>query len=151
MSNTNPNNRDPRNDRRQQTFRAVISSLFKNRRHSPRRGEEKNLPYYTDIYERRVIWLAVAIIFLCLVDSMLTLHIINNGGSEVNPLMDHLLNIGTHAFVVGKLLITGLGLLVTVLHINFHFLNVIPMRLVLTVLFGCYIVLIIYELVLLSF
>ncbi len=149
--NTNKKKRGIQSDRRTQTFRSVIYSLFKSRRKTPRRDEEKALPFYTDVYERRVIWLATAIIALCLIDSMLTLRNIKNGGSEVNPFMQHLLDIGTHAFIIGKLLITGAGLLVAVLHINFHFLNMVPMRRVLTVLFGFYVLLIIYELILLSF
>jgi hypothetical protein len=51
----------------------------------------------------------VGILFLCVIDALLTLYLLNHGAYEANPLMAYLLNIGPYAFFVPKYAITIIG------------------------------------------
>ena len=48
----------------------------------------------------------VAIFFLCVIDAILTLHLLNHGAYEINTLMSYLLKIGPYAFFVFKYVLT---------------------------------------------
>ena len=51
----------------------------------------------------------VAIMFLCVLDALLTLYLMTYGASEINPFMAYLLNIGPSAFIIPKFSITMLA------------------------------------------
>lgn len=66
------------------------------------------------------IILALTFVFHVL-DGWLTLRHISNGGSELNPLMDALLQIDTRLFLGVKLTLAGVGLFILGLHQNFPY------------------------------
>jgi len=116
----------------------------------PRRRDEKAMPFYTDHYDAKVSLLFILILALCVADAGLTLRILARGGTELNPLMDRLLDISPQVFFIGKYALTSAGLLFALLHINFKVLKLFPMRQVLCGLLGFYLFLVGYELVILS-
>lgn len=137
-------------DRRLRRAHGVFCSLYKRQRVNPQRLEERTSPYYTDVYSLRTLATVVSITILCLVDSFLTLHILANGGQELNPVMAALLDFGNRAFIFGKLLITCTGLLVALVHINFKVLRICPMRCAFRTLLVFYCLLVGYELTIIS-
>jgi len=137
-------------DRRALGWRTFVYSIRAARRKGPRRQDDKVMPFYTDHYEAKVSLLFFAILALCVADAGLTLQILALGGTELNPLMDRLLDISPRAFVIGKYALTSAGLLFALLHINFKVLRLFPMRQVLCGLFGFYLFLVGYELLILS-
>lgn len=139
-----------RPDRRTTGWRTFVCSLYKGRRVGPRRTVEKTAPYYTDVYDSRLLLLVLFIVLLCVADAGFTLQILAHGGRELNPLMNELLEISTRSFFIGKYVITSTALLFALVHINFKLLRLIPMRQVLCALFGFYAGLIGYELWILS-
>ena len=48
----------------------------------------------------------VAILFLCVIDSLLTLFLLNNGAYEINPVMAFFLQFGPYTFFASKYLLT---------------------------------------------
>ena len=60
------------------------------------------------------------LVALCSVDLLATIAHLDAGGSEANPWMDWLLQVGGVAgFACAKLLATGLGALVLLIHVRF--------------------------------
>lgn len=137
-------------DRRALGWRTFVYSILAARRKEPRRRDDKATPYYTDHYDAKVLVLFFSILALCVADAGLTLQILARGGTELNPLMDRLLDISPQAFFIGKYALTSAGLLFALLHINFKVLKLFPMRQVLSGLFGFYLFLVGYEVVILS-
>ena len=62
-----------------------------------------------------VLMLALA----SLVDAWLTLRLVGSGANEINPLMDRLLAYGVLPFLVGKYLLTVIGLPVLLIFKNY--------------------------------
>jgi Domain of unknown function (DUF5658) len=137
-------------DRRALGWRTFVYSILAARRKEPRRRDDKAMPYYTDHYDGKVSVLFFSILMLCVADAGLTLQILARGGTELNPLMDRLLDISPQVFFIGKYVLTSAGLLFSLLHINFKVLKLFPMRHVLYGLVGFYLFLVGYEVVLLS-
>ena len=88
---------------------------------------------YVDLYEPWLAGAFVAIGVLCALDAVFTLLYIQRGGTEANPIMDHVIGWGPRPFVLVKCGITNLGLLVLCLHKNFR-----HVKFVVGVLLGLY-------------
>ncbi len=93
----------------------------------------------------------MAILILCIVDGVLTIELVDINSEEVNPVMKLLLDRGHHPFLVGKYVLTALGLPFLVVYKNWPFLGtrfragyLIPFFLFL------YLVLLVYQLYLLN-
>ncbi len=139
-----------RPDRRRNKLKSILCSFYMGRRKAVRRKEEAKFPFYTDVYEKWVGIIFILIVLLSSLDAVLTLRILSRGGTELNPVMDALLDIDNTVFFFGKLALTLFSLIFVLIHINFKLLRVIPMRQVLLVLFFAYSCLIGYEGLLLS-
>lgn len=111
--------RRERLDRRRRPTRPWDGLRGWKRRRTPRRGAEG--PSYVDVFSRRDALLLVSIFLLNLLDAGLTLlYVESQGGSEGNPAMARLLEIGNLAFLVQKCLIVGAWLLFLIVHKNFR-------------------------------
>jgi hypothetical protein len=143
---------DSRNltDRRNRSFKSFIFSLHNGRRIKARRKQDAAKPYYTDIYEFWGGLNVITIVCLSALDSFLTLQILERGGIEINPVMQSLLEINNSAFIIGKMAITSICLIFVLIHINFKLLRLFPTRSLLLTLTSLYVLLIGYELMLLS-
>ena len=79
-----------------------------------RRQEDRERQFFVDQYSPILFVPIVAILFMCVLDALLTLFLLNHGAYEINPIMAYLLNIGPYAFYTTKYAITiiaTLGLL----------------------------------------
>jgi hypothetical protein len=108
-------------DRRSRRWPGAMYFLFGGRRKSPRRGNDKKEFIYVDQYHP---WLLVAImlvVILSISDGLFTLHLIDRGAYEVNPVMAWFLGLGTWPFMIAKFLFTCLAILILLVFHNFYF------------------------------
>jgi len=93
-------------DRRKQT--GISARLFVdngNRSNFRRQGDQDRI-FIVDQYSPVLFLTIVGILFLSVIDALLTLFLLNHGASEANPLMVYLLNIGPYAFFFLKYVMT---------------------------------------------
>lgn len=90
------------------------------RRRSRRREEDPGFYYVDRIRTKLAIILALTFVFHIL-DAWLTLGHLARGGTELNPIMDVLIQIDPRLFLVVKLGLAGSGLFLLGLHQNFPY------------------------------
>ena len=136
-------------DRRRATLRALWVGNFHRRRMGPRRGDDRSIAN-SDWHHPQ--WLAVSILILlmCIADALLTLTLMDDGASELNPVMEQLLEGPGRSFALWKIGLTASGVVVLVLLARLRTLGRIPVGAILYVVLGGYGTLIAYELWLLS-
>lgn len=134
-------------ERRRTTLKSVAYGAVRGRRRGPRRELDPR-PTYSDAYDLRVLLTTVAIVVLCCWDAHMTLKMLADGGRELNPAMDALLDVSAEMFLYVKIAMTIICILVLVLHKNVAVVG--PYRVkhfILAILLG-YLALVSYELVL---
>jgi len=134
-------------DRRVTSWRTVLYSLFLLRRAGQRR-EQNPLRghHYVDIHESKLFFMAVATLLLCVADAFFTMTLLNfYGSSEINPLMDLLIQADFKKFFFVKFGLTASGILFLVMHKNFRILNRISGYHILLSCVILYVVLAFYE------
>lgn len=131
-------------DRRHRPTPFWSAFLGPRRRHGGRRHGETDRTY-VDRFTRRDVVLVIAILVLNVLDALFTLVWVQRGGSEGNPLMAWILELGSSAFLIQKTFVVGLWLLLLVVHKNFRL-----ARLGLWALAGIYSLLILYHLALIG-
>jgi hypothetical protein len=138
-----------RQDRRRFSLQSLFGALFiLRRRRSRRKGDHVNT--YIDWYEPWPLVATVVIIVLSGLDAFLTLILLNHGAVELNVLMDWLIKVDIRTFAAVKLAVTGLALIILVLHFNFHIYRVLPVRYLMYALMPLYAFLIAHEISLLG-
>lgn len=106
-------------DRRARPTRPWDALLGRHRRARGRRaGEHQNL--YVDAYRPADVLLVASILVLNVLDALFTLLHLQRGGSEANPLMEMLLELGHDTFVIEKTLFVGVWLVLLAVHKNFR-------------------------------
>lgn len=138
-----------RQNRRRFSLRSLIGALFILRRRRSRRKDDQ-LNTYIDWYEPWPLVASVVIILLSSLDAFLTLILLNHGAVELNVLMDWLIKMDIRTFAAVKLAITGLALIILVLHFNFQLYRVLPVRYLMYALMPLYALLIAHEISLLG-
>jgi hypothetical protein len=103
-----------------------------------------------DLQERHLLAVSVAILLLCCADAVLTLKLLVAGASELNPLMDKLLSIDVTLFTAAKMALTGAGIIVLVMASRFRLFGRIRVAQGLYGILVGYLLLVLYELMLLS-
>jgi hypothetical protein len=89
------------------------------RRAKNRRAEDRRRPYFVDRFSSAELVFVLALVAGSLIDAGLTIYILlDGGGAEVNPLMRCLLDRGIDTFVIGKYLVTVVGLPVLLIFNN---------------------------------
>ncbi len=107
-------------DRRQNpTPRFSRYSLNGGRRRTVRRDEEGE-GSFVDLYTPTMLFVVIWVALMNIGDSFFTLHHLQHGGIEMNPVADQLLRTGRLGFVLSKGVMIGLALLVLTLHKNFR-------------------------------
>ena len=71
-----------------------------------RRQEERERVFFVDQYSPILFVPIVVILFLCVLDALLTLFLLNHGAYETNPIMAYFLKIGPYTFYITKYAIT---------------------------------------------
>jgi len=138
-----------RQDRRRFSLYSLFGALFTLRRRRSRRKDD-HLNSYIDWYEPWPLVASVIIILLSGLDAFLTLLLLNQGAVELNILMDWLIKTDIRTFAAVKLAMTGLALIVLVLHFNFQIYRVLPVRYLMYALMPLYALLIAHEISLLG-
>ncbi len=110
-------------DRRQVSLRALFCSLYRARRRAPRRTDGYDAGQYVDVIEPRIAVTTTAIMLLSCTDCANTLLLLHIGASELNPIMNALIEVDTTLFVATKLTMTAGCLLFIVAHNHFRFLG----------------------------
>lgn len=75
-----------------------------------RRASEHQRPYFVDRFSPAMLVFVLMLLMASIVDAILTIQLLQAGGDEINPLMDRLLDYGILPFLVGKYLLTVVGL-----------------------------------------
>ena len=132
-------------ERRQTSWQTFHGLLMKNRRKAARRDGD-HLDSYVDWYGHLPLIATVTIILLCFADAFLTTVLISQGAVELNIIMDWLIQRDIHMFAVVKMAVTGIALVVLVMHLNFRIYRFIAVRYILYALVPVYSLLIYHEL-----
>ena len=93
-------------DRRIKSGFNIRSLLLGGRREKIRRKEDTRRIFYVDRYSPGLFFSIVSILFLCAIDTLLTLSLLNNGVFETNPVMAFFLKFGPYTFFTFKYLLT---------------------------------------------
>ena len=125
-------------DRRRQPTRPWDAVWGWARRRSGRRREDTRI--YVDVFHAQDVLMMLGIFVLNLADAGFTLLYLNQGGSEANPAMAHLLEISDSAFLFQKCVVVGMWLVYLTIHKNWGI-----ARLGLRVLFVLYALLLSYH------
>ena len=136
-------------DRRQPSLKTLLGSLTLSRRRDSRR-EDDHIDSYTDWYGHWPFAATLIIILLCFADAFLTIVLLSKGAVELNTLMDWFIQKDTHMFAVVKMSMTGVALIVLVMHFNFRIYKYIAVRYLIYALVPLYSLLIFHELTMLA-
>ncbi len=85
-----------------------------------RRTTDHRRPYFVDRFSTSMFIIILLLIFASLVDAVLTIQLIEAGASEVNPLMQQLLEYGVMCFLIGKYVLTVAGLPLLLIFKNYY-------------------------------
>ena len=119
------------------------------RRMASRRADEHRQPYFVDRFSSVTFIFVMLLLLASIFDAYLTIHLINSGAQEINPLMDSLLSRSVHHFLLGKYLLTVAGLpLLLIFQNHYLFGSRLRVRHLIPVAVGLYFVLISYQLTL---
>ena len=144
--------RDAVDDRRRKPTPLISEHTFIGQRRGPRRDTDPRVNYYVDRPPKPAWQYAVLLICLSALDAFLSLWLFSDGRSnELNPLLVVGLQYGNWVFLGLKLFLTLLSSLFLLLHWNFRIgsLRISVVRLV-QFLVGLYLLIVVYELVLLA-
>jgi len=136
-------------DRRQPSLKTLLGSLTLSRRRDSRR-EDDHIDSYTDWYGHWPFAATLTIILLCFADAFLTIVLLSKGAVELNTLMDWFIQKDTYMFAVVKMSMTGVALIVLVMHFNFRIYKYIAVRYLIYALVPLYSLLIFHELTMLA-
>ncbi len=136
-------------DRRVFTLETVLKGITHSRRRHHRRADES--PHaQRDWYHPRLFVLVVGIMLMSIADAFFTLKLLSAGAIETNPVMDYFLRISVPAFITAKMVLTGGSIILMTALSSYLFLDRFLIGKLITISFIGYIVLISYELLLLS-
>lgn len=136
-------------ERRQLSLAAYWHGSLNPRRRAGRRRSDSFYPI-VDWHSPRVFALVFTIVGLCVLDGAMTVLLMSQGASEINPIMALFLPHELGWFVAVKMSLTGLGAFVLVACSRMRLFRTIPGELLLYAVLACYIALIVYELQLLK-
>jgi hypothetical protein len=106
------------NDRRSNQRERLKYLLFNGRREGIRREEDRSKVFFFDRYNPKLFAAITAILMLSIFDALLTLILIDNGSSELNPVMAYFLQHGLLPFIIAKYLLTSVGVVILLIFKN---------------------------------
>jgi len=136
-------------DRRVFTMSTAIKSITHTRRKHHRRFDESP-DAQRDWYHPRLFVLVIGIMLMSIMDAFLTLKLLSGGAIEANPVMAYFLEISVPVFILSKMFMTGSCILLLTALSSYLFLKRFLIGKLITIFFIGYMVLISYELILLS-
>ena len=99
-------------DRRHRKLGILSKYWLTGRRAGGRREEDKQNAYRIDRHSSRTLAVILLIVILSVTDAILTLHLIDRGATELNPIMDYYLGHGPLAFFWAKYMLTSAALII---------------------------------------
>ena len=105
-------------DRRTKSGFNIRSLLSGGRREKIRRQEDKRRIFYVDHYSSGLFFIIVSILFLCVIDALLTLSLLNLGAYETNPVMALFFKFGPYGFFTSKYLLTIIPVICLLMYRN---------------------------------
>jgi hypothetical protein len=98
-------------DRRTKSGFNIRSLLYGGKRETIRRQEDTRRIFYVDHFSPKLFFTITTIAFLCALDALLTLSLLNHGAHEINPLMAYFLKFGPYTFFIFKYLLTIISII----------------------------------------
>jgi hypothetical protein len=116
------NARDPEQrsgrDRRRRVLPPLRFLVAGGRRRAVRRSKDMHHIVILDRYSPKLLVFVVAILSLSLLDGLLTLYLIEQGSTEINPVMDYFLKKGPFIFAAAKYVLTSMAVVIFVIVAN---------------------------------
>ena len=132
-------------DRRERMFWSLLYGGVRPRRREGRRVQDHHRPV-VDWHGEGLLTSAIVVLLLCVADALLTLQLLTDGATEVNPLMASLVERGALGFAIVKLSLTGAGVLALVSIARFRVFRQLRAAMLLHAAMFGYAVLVAYEL-----
>lgn len=85
-----------------------------------RRADEQRRSYFVDRFSSAAFIVVLMLVIASIVDAVLTIQLLEAGGTEINPLMDRLIQHGVLPFFLVKYLLTVSGLPLLLIFKNFR-------------------------------
>jgi len=130
-------------DRRKPTLKSFIYGAFHPRRRRIRRDEDRNSAFL-DWYPTHLLVAATMIMGLSVADGLFTVHLVNAGAVELNPLLAVLVHNDPMWFALIKIALTGAGVTALVIVSHARLLRKWPMVWVMYGLLAAYSTLVYY-------
>ncbi len=125
-------------DRRKQTGISVRLFMGDGNRTIIRRKEDRDRIFLVDQYSPVLFATIVAILFLCVIDALLTLYLLKHGAYEINPIMVYLLKIGPYVLFILKYALTCVATFCLLCFIHFQICLNVCCHLLLVYVSSCY-------------
>jgi hypothetical protein len=93
-------------DRRTKSGFNIRSLLFGGKREKIRRQEDTRRIFYVDQFSPVLFFVIVSILFLCVLDALLTLFLLGQGAYKITSVMAYFLKFGAFVFFISKYLLT---------------------------------------------
>jgi hypothetical protein len=133
-------------DRRQLPTSGWLALVLGGRRSANRRANEHEEQYFVDNYSAQTLFQVVLLLALSIADAAITLLLIQTGCEEINPVMNHLLEYGLLAFLIGKYVLTASGIPLLLVFKNYYLFGTrFRVGYLLPVFIGMYLCLISYQ------
>ena len=110
-------------DRRHRQLGILSKYWFTGRRAGGRREEDKQRTYRIDRHSSRTLAVILLIVILSIIDAVLTLHLVDHGATELNPVMNYYLGHGPLAFFWVKYMLTSAALIIVLTNKTAHLFN----------------------------
>ncbi len=137
-------------DRRVPSLKSFIHGALHPRRRAIRRVEDKD-HVFLDYHPQHLLVISTIILALSVVDGLLSVHLVNEGMREINPLMSLLANGDPVLFALGKIACTTVGIVALVLTAHMRIYRVLRASTVLYFFLFVYLALVLYEIALVRF
>ena len=105
-------------DRRCNKIPGIKSLFIYGRRKKIRRQNDKYKITYFDQYSSALFVVIISILFLNIIDALLTLLLIDQGATEINPIMAYFLNFGPLTFISVKYFLISFSIIVLLIFNN---------------------------------
>jgi hypothetical protein len=132
----------PRTDRRKMTLRSIIYGAFYPRRRKIRRDEDTNHTF-VDYHPHHLLVISTFVLILSVVDGLFTVHMINAGLQELNPVLAPFVDGNPVIFALVKIFFTAIGVVTLVVTAQARLLSGVRVSAIfygLLIAYGCVIV-----------
>ena len=99
-------------DRRYRQLGILSKYWLTGRRAGGRRDEDKQRAHRIDRHSSKTLAVILLIVILSVIDAILTLHLVDHGATELNPVMNYYLGHGPLAFFWVKYMLTSAALII---------------------------------------